>query len=120
MSFSNKILLILLNYLLALRRAYKRFRFYDFLRQQNTIHYYSEIEKREKFELICKETLPQVIYLSKPLSQPMTPYPPPLSHCLRVYCIHYTYAHREGGGVRDLARKKVRGTIVHKAEYQHE
>ncbi len=45
---TDLLLLLLLNYLLALGRAYNDLSFKDFFsRQQNKIHYYSEIEMRE-------------------------------------------------------------------------
>ncbi len=62
--------------------------------------------------LICKGTLRQMFYLSEAPSPSMTPYSPPLTHCIRIY--QYTYLHREGGG-RAITREKVRGAIVHKA-----
>jgi hypothetical protein len=48
-------------------------------------------------------------------SPPMTPYLP-LTHCIRVYFIVYTYSHREGGREGgELTIEKVRGATVHKA-----
>ncbi len=48
------------------------------------------------------------------LSEAQDPIPPPLTHCIRVYTIQYTYSHREGGG-GGVEAEKVRGTTVDKA-----
>jgi hypothetical protein len=50
-------------------------------------------------------------------SPPVTPYSPPLTHCIRVYS---TLIHT--GRVGELTIKKVRGAIVHKAgrKYHHD
>ncbi len=52
-----------------------------------------------------------VVYLSEAHSPPMTPLPPSLAHCMRVYCI---LIHEGKGGGRELTREKVRGATVHK------
>ncbi len=59
----------------------------------------------------CKVTLRQVFYLSEVSSPPLTPYSPPLTHCIRVYSI-LIHTTQEGG---ELTREKVRGVIAHKS-----
>ncbi len=79
---------------------------------------------RSKQKFTWKGTLRQVFYLSEASSASMTPYSPPLTHCIRVYSILIHTGTGKGGGVGELtrSRKKVRGAIVHKAgrKYQHD
>jgi hypothetical protein len=61
-------------------------------------------------KLTWKGTLRQVFYLSEAPSLPMTPYSPPLTHCILAYlftCI-LVYLFTQGGGGGTL-REKVRG-----------
>jgi hypothetical protein len=60
-----------------------------------------------------KGTLRQVFYLSEASSPPMTPYSPPLTHCIRVYSTLIQTGKGEGGG-EELTRVKVREAKVHK------
>jgi hypothetical protein len=70
-------------------------------------------------KLTCKGTLRQVFCLSKAPSPPMTPYPPFLTHCIRVNSI---LIHTREGVEGQLTREKVRWATVHKAgrKYQHD
>ncbi len=67
----------------------------------------------------CEGTL-RMVYLSQSPSPPMTPYPPPLTHCMPIYCILI----HSGKGGGELTREKVRGATAHEAGskilYQHD
>jgi hypothetical protein len=65
-----------------------------------------------KKKLTCKGTVRQVFICLRP----RTPYPPPLTHCIRVYgYVLYTYLLREGGEGESETREKIRGATVNKA-----
>ncbi len=54
------------------------------------------------------------VYLSGALSHPMTPYPPPLTHCIRVYSIPVLIHTGKGERGKNWTIVKVRGATVHK------
>jgi hypothetical protein len=66
--------------------------------------------KSSSKNIYLKRDFAAVVYLSEAHSPPMTPLPPSLAHCMRVYCIII----HEGKGGRELTREKVRGATVHK------
>ena len=49
------------------------------------------------------------------LSEVQNHIPYPITHCIRVYTIQYTYSHRERGKGGEITREKVRGATLHKA-----
>jgi hypothetical protein len=69
----------------------------------------------------CKGALWQVFYLSEAPFPPMTPYYPPLTHCIRVYSILIHTERGGGGGIANQSEGS-KGATVYKAgqKYRHD